>query len=442
MSTKFFTNKNENSLFRKLTGIFEHQDIHYFDALIGYFRASGYFKVRPLLNDVPQIRILVGINVDELAAQAKQLGQMYLENTDKTKEEFINFVSKDIASAAYNLEIEQGIIQFITDIIDKKVLIKAHGNKDFVNHAKIYIFRPEPFNQHTHGSVITGSSNLTDAGLGTKQIPNYEFNVLLKDYEDVKFASEEFETLWKESTDILPFDIKKLKEQTYLNDELSPYDLYIKMLIEYFGDAVIRDKITNKDLPEGYSNLQYQADAVVEGFNKLMKHNGFILADVVGLGKTVVAARIIKKYIEKNGHSTKVLVVFPNALETNWRTTIKDFGMTNYIQFITTGSLHKIINADNINYNSPEEFDLIVVDESHKFRTSGSNMYGLLELICKTPRITVGNDINRKKKVMLISATPLNNKPEDIANQIYLFQDSRKSTIEGVPNLQSFFFKN
>ena len=181
MSTKFFTNKNENSLFKKLTGIFEHQDIHYFDALIGYFRASGYFKVRPLLNDVPQIRILVGINVDELAAQAKQLGQMYLENTDKTKEEFINFVSKDIASAAYNLEIEQGIIQFITDIIDKKVLIKAHGNKDFVNHAKIYIFRPEPFNQHTHGSVITGSSNLTDAGLGTKQIPNYEFNVLLKD---------------------------------------------------------------------------------------------------------------------------------------------------------------------------------------------------------------------------------------------------------------------
>ena len=439
MSTKFFTNKNENSLFKKLTGIFEHQDIHYFDALIGYFRASGYFKVRPLLNDVPQIRILVGINVDELAAQAKQLGQMYLENTDKTKEEFINFVSKDIASAAYNLEIEQGIIQFITDIIDKKVLIKAHGNKDFVNHAKIYIFRPEPFNQHTHGSVITGSSNLTDAGLGTKQIPNYEFNVLLKDYEDVKFASEEFETLWKESTDILPFDIKKLKEQTYLNDELSPYDLYIKMLIEYFGDAVIRDKITNKDLPEGYTNLQYQADAVVEGFNKLMKHNGFILADVVGLGKTVVATRIIKKYIEKNGHSTKVLVVFPNALETNWRTTIKDFGMTNYIQFITTGSLHKIIDADNINYNSPEEFDLIVVDESHKFRTSGSNMYGLLELICKTPRITVGNDINRKKKVMLISATPLNNKPEDIANQIYLFQDSRKSTIEGVPNLQSFF---
>ena len=135
------------------------------------------------------------------------------------------------------------------------------------------------------------------------------------------------------------------------------------------------------------------------------------------------------------------MVVYPNALEVNWKTTVKDFGLTNYIQFISNGSLHKIIDGDNVNFYNPEDFDLIVVDEAHKFRTSGSNMYGLLELICKTPRITVGNDINRKKKVILISATPLNNKPDDIANQIYLFQDERKSTIEGVPNLQSFFSK-
>jgi len=103
------------------------------------------------------------------------------------------------------------------------------------------------------------------------------------------------------------------------------------------------------------------------------------------------------------------------------------------------GSLHKIIDPENLNYHNPEDYDLIVVDESHKFRSAVSNMYGLLELICKTPRLTIGNDINRKKKVLLISATPLNNKPEDIANQIYLFQDSRKSTLEGVPNLQTFF---
>ncbi|WP_373059994.1 helicase-related protein [Zunongwangia sp. H14] len=438
MSSKFFTNNHNNSLFHKFKGVFENQNIHHFDALVGYFRASGYFKIRPFLDKVPEIRILVGINVDALINEAQKKGQLYLEDTNLTKEEYLNFVMKDISKADYNEEIEKGILQFIDDIISKKVIVRAHGKRNL--HAKIYIFRPKPFNHHTHGSVITGSSNLTDAGLGSREdSSNYEFNVLLKDYEDVVFATEEFEDLWEESTELLPVDLKGLKKNTYLNDDITPYELYIKMLIEYFGDAVIRDKISGKDLPEGYTNLQYQADAVVEGFDKLMKHNGFILADVVGLGKTVVAARIIKKYIEKNGYNTKVLVVYPNALEANWKNTIKDFAISNYVQFITVGSLHKIIDGENINYNNPENYDLIVVDESHKFRSATSNMYGLLELICKTPRISVGNDINRKKKVMLISATPLNNKPEDIANQVYLFQDSRKSTIEGVPNLQSFF---
>jgi superfamily II DNA or RNA helicase len=437
MSTKFFTNKNTNSLINKFEGVFKNQNVHYFDALIGYFRASGYFNLRPFLENVPEIRILVGINVDDLSAEAQRKGQLYLENTDKTKEEYLKFVADDIAKASYKKETEEGIIQFIEDIVSKKVVIKAHGKRAL--HAKIYIFRPNPFNEHTNGSVITGSSNLTEAGLGTNTTSNYEFNVLLKDYEDVAFATNEFEELWSEATELLPIDIKGLKKKTYLNEEITPYEVYIKMLIEYFGDSIIRDKISGKDLPEGYTNLQYQADAVVEGFDKLMKHNGFILADVVGLGKTIIATRIIKKYIEKNGYNTKVLVVYPNALEVNWKTTVKDFGLNNYIQFVSNGSLHKIIDGDNLNYQNPEEFDLIVVDESHKFRTSNSNMYGLLELICKTPRISVGNDINRKKKVILISATPLNNKPDDIANQIYLFQDARKSTIEGVPNLQSFF---
>jgi len=437
MSTRFFTNKNDNNLIKKFKGVFENQSIHYFDALVGYFRASGYFKIRPLLNNVPEIRILVGINVDELINEAQKKGQLYLENTYNTKESYINFVAEDISKAEYNEDIETGIVQFIEDIISKKVVIKAHGKRNL--HAKVYIFRPNPFNEHTNGSVITGSSNLTDAGLGSSASSNYEFNVLLKNYEDVVFATKEFEELWDESTELLPVDIKGLKKKTYLNEDVTPYELYIKMLIEYFGDAVIRDKISSKDLPDGYTNLQYQSDAVIEGFDKLMKHNGFILADVVGLGKTVIAARIIKRYIDKNGYNTKVLVVYPNALEPNWKTTIKDFGISNYVQFITIGSLHKIIDGENINYHNPEDYDLIVVDESHTFRTAGSNMYGLLELICKTPRITVGNDINRKKKVMLISATPLNNKPDDIANQVYLFQDSRKSTIEGVPNLQSFF---
>lgn len=438
MSTRFFTNKNNNSLFKKFQGIFKHQNVECFDALVGYFRASGYFKLRPFLENVPEIRILVGINADQLIAEAKRKGQLYLENPERTKEEYLNFVASDINNAAYDEKTEDSILQFINDIITGKVKIRAYGQKNL--HAKIYIFKPKIFNEHTSSSVITGSSNFTDSGMGTFDGANYEFNVLLSDYSDVKFASEEFEELWNQSAELIPEDITQLKSKTYLTDDhITPYELFIKMLVEYFGDSVIRDKVGNLTLPEGYTNLQYQADAVVEGFHKLIKHNGFILADVVGLGKTIIATRIIKKYIDKNGYNSKILVVYPNSLETNWKTTIKDFGISNYVDFVSNGSLHKIIDSDSINYKKPEDYDLIIVDEAHKFRTSNTNMYGLLELICKTPRATVGNDVDRRKKVILITATPLNNKPEDIANQIYLFQDSRKSTLEGVPNLQSFF---
>lgn len=438
MSSKFFTNKERNSLFEKFKGIFEYQNVSCFDALVGYFRASGYFKLRPFLENVPEIRILVGINADALIADAKRKGQLYLENPEKTKEEYLNFVAKDIESASYDSETEKSILQFISDIISGKVQISAYGQKNL--HAKIYIFRPKPFNQHTLASVITGSSNLTDSGLGTYDNANYEFNVQLNDFQDVKFATDEFEDLWKDATILIPSDISKLKSKTYLGDDkITPHDLFLKMLVEYFGDSVIRDKVGSISLPDGYTNLQYQADAVTEGFHKLFKHNGFILADVVGLGKTIIATRIIKKYIDKNGYNTKVLVVYPNALETNWKTTVRDFGISNYVDFVSNGSLHKIIEGNNINYQKPEDYDLVIVDEAHKFRTSSTTMYGFLELICKTPRATVGNDVDRKKKVILITATPLNNKPEDIANQLYLFQDARKSTLEGVPNLQSFF---
>ena len=76
MSTKFFTNSEENTLINKFKGVFTYNpNIQYFDALVGYFRASGYFRIRPFLDKVPKIRILVGINVDRLLADAQREGQ-------------------------------------------------------------------------------------------------------------------------------------------------------------------------------------------------------------------------------------------------------------------------------------------------------------------------------------------------------------------------------
>ena len=195
MSTRFFTNGRENTLIDKFAGVFSNNpDIRFFDVLVGYFRSSGYFALRPHLANLEKIRILVGIDVDQRAARCQERGLLFDASAPSAIETFMADVKKDISEASYDAAVEDGILQFIQDVASKKVEVKAHPSRQL--HAKIYIFRPGDYNEHKHGNVITGSSNLTDAGLGTGNGPaNYEFNVLLSDYDDVKFASEEFEAL-------------------------------------------------------------------------------------------------------------------------------------------------------------------------------------------------------------------------------------------------------
>jgi len=435
MSTKFFTNSDENTLINKFEGVFTYNpNIQYFDALVGYFRASGYFRIRPFLDKVPHIRILVGINIDKILANAQKSGLEFFKNHEKTKEDFIKKIQKDIEEANYDKETEKGILQFIDDLIEKKIQVKAHPEKKI--HAKVYILRPEPFNQHTPATAITGSSNLTANGLGVNH--QYEFNVQLNDYEEVKFATEEFEKLWLESVDILPVDIQNIKKNTYLNEEISPFELYIKLLTEYFGKNIDYDPDSMGDLPHNFKKLSYQVDAVNEGFNMLLKHNGFMLADVVGLGKTVIAAMVAKKFLTQNGRdNTKILIVYPPAIEKNWKNTFKDFQLDKYTKFITNGSLEKILEGHQ-DYWIKEDYDLIIVDEAHKFRNYLTGAFQNLQLICKSPRANKGLIDGLQKKVILVSATPLNNRPDDIFYQIQMFQDARQSTLP-ITNLTSFF---
>jgi len=439
MPTKFFTNQDDNSLLKKFEGVFTNiESIRHFDALVGYFRASGYFKVRAFLNRIPKIRILVGINVDQLIKKYHDKGQLYLENPNETKADFLEEIIKNIQEANYDEVTEKGILQFINDLVSGKIELRAHPKKKI--HAKVYIFRPATFNEYAPCEVITGSSNLTDAGLGANPESNYEFNVSLREYEDVKFATEEFERLWAESVPILQAEAERIKNQTYLRDDFTPFELYIKMLIEYFGKRVDYDPY-NIDLllPPKYIRLKYQSDAANQGYAIMMKHNGFVLADVVGLGKTIIACMIIKKFIYENGTHTKILVVVPPAIEDSWRRTVKDFELDNHFTFITLGSLHKILDRNNYSYPNPEEIDLIAVDESHKFRNDYTEMYLALQEICKMPRSRAAENGDSRKKVILISATPLNNRPQDIENQLYLFQDRRNSTLENIRNLQEYF---
>lgn len=424
MPTKFFTNTGENTLLNKFEGIFTHTDVHFFDALVGYFRSSGYFRIRKHLEKVEKIRILVGINVDKLIRESARKGLEFHFNSEITIEEFTKNLVDDIQNAAYEKEVEEGILQFIIDVANKKIEIRAHPDKNI--HAKIYIFRQKIEHEHAgYGAVITGSSNLTEQGIEK----NFEFNVELRDYDDIKFALETFERLWNESVQILSSECNRLVKETYLNQEYTPFEIYIKLLVEYFGNSIEYDPESISDLPKGYKKLAYQIDAVNDGYSKLIQHNGFFLADVVGLGKTIVAIIIAKKFYFSNGYRTKTLVIHPPALEAIWKGTFRDFEVPN-VEYVTNGSLHKI--------KHPEDFDLIIVDEAHKFRSDESEMFNNLQILCKTPRKRQGIDGSTHKKIILVTATPLNNKPEDIRNQLYLFQDAKFSTLE-VGNLQHFF---
>jgi superfamily II DNA/RNA helicase/imidazoleglycerol phosphate dehydratase HisB len=438
MSSKFFTNNNDRNLFDKFKGIIDHmKDLYAFHAVVGYFRSSGYFALQPHLHNIKDIKILVGINVDQMFAEAQRKGIMYFGDETKTKDEFLKWFIQDIKEAKYSEQVEKGVLQFINDLMDGKIEVRAHNSKAI--HAKFYLFLPEHHTTHSDGWVIMGSSNLTEAGLGIKKSPNYELNIALKDYDDVEFTKKEFIALWEQSTPILPADIQQFKQKTHIGQTFTPYELYIKFLVEYFGKNIDYDPDTVGDLPKTYKKLSYQIDAVNQGFQMLIEHNGFFLADVVGLGKTVVAAMIAKRFLIANGSlNTKILVVYPPALEKNWKNTFRLFGIDRHTKFITNGRLEKIVNSDDLNYWAKEDYDLILVDEAHRYRNHTSTMFGNLQRICKAPRNGEGLVLGTKKKVMLISATPLNNRPQDLYYQLLLFQDARRSTLP-VTNLQSFF---
>ena len=442
MSTNFFTNRNGNTLIQEFEGTLSNNpQIKNLDAVVGFLRASGYFTLRPFLDNINKVRILIGIDVDKYIAHAHQRGELFFGAEEQVKEECLRLLKQDIEQSNYTKQVEDGMLQMVQDMIDGKLEIRAHPSKKI--HAKFYILYPDNYNQHTFGAAITGSSNLSGNGLGIGEDKQYEFNVKLTQFDDVDFAKQEFEQLWQEAEGV-PIDATDYQatlDKTYLKGDVTPYELYIKMLMEYFSDRVLAiDQDNPFDIPDKYDKFEYQMDAAIEGYQKLIRYDGFFLADVVGLGKTVVATMIAKKFLIENGYdSTKILVVYPPAVEQNWKTTFKDFGIDQYAKFVSNGSLNKVLDGDNLDYWNADEYDLVLVDEAHKFRNHTTGAFQQLQEICKMPRVETGNIPGYKKKVMLISATPMNNSPADLYYQILMFQDPRHCTIDGVPNLTAFF---
>lgn len=436
MSTKFFNNVDA-TLMDKFHGIASAMaGFDIFHAVVGYFRSSGYFRLRQELSSTQEIKILVGINIDNLFRQAQAAGRMFFGDREASLEQYCEDFLHDVRMSDYSSEVDEGIHRFCEDIGSGRLQLRIHPTRDL--HAKFYLCLPQRHSEHSDGWVIMGSSNISAQGLGVSEPPRYELNVAMKDYDDVAYCEQQFQELWSAAIPVTLGDVERMMGRTHLapqEQQPTPYELYMRMLIDHFGNQVEDDFVPV--LPDGYDDLTYQRDAVVQGYDILMRHGGCFIADVAGLGKTVVAAMIAQRFIAANGDNSRILVIYPPAVKSNWTDTFDDFHIKNkYSRFISNGSLDKVINGDG--YDEKEYYDLVIVDEAHNFRHDGTGSYDLLQRITKSPRLNKGN-VRGGKRVLLLSATPLNNTPEDIKNQLLLFQDTARCTLDGVSNIADTF---
>ena len=422
----FFTNEQGATLLDRFKRTLE--DTQYFDVLVGYFRSSGFYQLYEAIEKVDKTRILVGLGIDENAYQIIQEYQnqtiVDFDSHANTKKQFQSNLVQEIESTTEQDEqLETGIRKFVEflekeckhqdiDISNggngRKLEIKAYPSKNI--HAKVYISRYDADDKE-YGSVITGSSNFSLSGL----VANREFNVQLKDRRDVDYALEKFEDLWVDSVDISEEFVDAVKNKTWLNNTILPYELYLKLIYEYLQEDINLEENFDSFLPKGYMKLDYQEQAVRQAMKKLDEYNGVFLADVVGLGKTFITAQLLQQL------KGKFLVICPPVLKEYWEQSLIDFRVPAKVESL--GKLEHIIRQ------GMDRWDYIIIDEAHRFRNEATQSYADLLDIC------------RGKKIILVTATPLNNTIDDIFAQLKLFQVPKNSTIPGISNLEKFFLQ-
>lgn len=417
-----------------------------------------------LKKDGTKLRLLIGKDPFVFASQLKK---------PKVKSPHFpdDYIKTDINDLEFKDEYKKSIKFLLDNCTEEnpKVEIRIYrtdpdGDAQFL-HSKCYIFIGG-----NDAVGIIGSSNFTAKGLqGNAELNYLETNWHQVTSTDTKNPNQKshiiwFEEKWQQSQPwnkifieqiLRPSPIaKKLKEEA---DALSPYEIYIKYLQLQFGD--ITDETVTAQLksylPSSFNPYTYQLDAVKQCFYIMKAHGGFFLSDVVGLGKTIVGVLVIKKFIAEAdlwNRKPKVLIVTPPAIKGSWQKTIEmfdkdsSFKIAGNIEFITTGSIGNLI-ADEDTDEESDDFDgeakssdygLILIDESHNFRNSWTQKYIALDNLIDRIQLQTG----AQPLVGLLSATPQNNSPQDLKNQIYFFQRSRNSTtLPDIPGgkLDSYF---
>lgn len=417
MSSNFITNK-ERFLSDIINGILPKTDA--VCMLIGYFYYSGYVQLSEQLRD-KQIRILVGLDAElqiakyvrEVEAFRKGLISRNVAKEEYYKQFVLVFNNSDFLDTA---EKQEQFKMFYGKILDGTLEIRKTLEPC---HSKMYLFAYNDMmneNGELPGVLITGSSNLSYQGMKGRLELNARFNDK-RDYDEGKRI---FDELWESSVVIASKENidewnNKVMAHVWYDKLYSPYLMYIRVLKEYFNIPTSDNILNPHDITEGrYSNLKYQTDAVQMALNALRNHNGAIVADVVGLGKSVIASTIARNL------KLRTIIVCPPHLYKQWEGYRDEFGFTASV--FSAGKIEEAVLYYQDLVKEGEQF-LIIIDEAHRFRNEYTQDYALLHNLCS------GN------KVLLLTATPFNNQPADIYALIKLFQIPSRSTLKTVENL-------
>jgi superfamily II DNA or RNA helicase/HKD family nuclease len=420
--SNFITNNDTSDLKQRLIELIKKSDELKF--LVGFFYFSGIRELYEGLKSNPDtaIKVLVGLNIDKAT-----FGLVETENEEESSDEekiykFIESIKKSLNTEEFDTKEFYEQVRFFIELIQKdKLVIRKTYNP---NHSKLYLFKLEE-NQAVKELFITGSSNLTRAGLTTQN----EFNVEISSYgfED---AEKYFNDLWDEAVKITEFQETKTKlvqiiEKETLIKDVTPFEafcLVLKTYLDTFEEKEIGETLIKTLEENGYTPYQYQLDAVKQALAIIEKNNGVIVADVVGLGKTIIACAIAKQ-TKKRG-----IVICPPGLigdrsrDSGWKKYLEEFGLHDWVVW-SRGDLQ---NASKFVGNA-KDIEVVIVDEVHWFRNQDTENYEILKNIC------------REKQVILLTATPFNNRPGDILALLKLFITPKKSTITLENNLVDQF---
>lgn len=421
MSNSFITNK-EKFLSDIINGILPKTNA--VDILVGYFYYSGYMQLSENLKD-KQIRILVGLDIDlhiskhirEVEAIRNRLISRSIVKEEYYKQFVHIFNDSDFLDTAEKLE---QFKMFYGKILDGTLEIRKTLDPC---HSKMYLFAYNDLMNEggeLPGVLITGSSNLSYQGLKGRLELNARFN----DKQDYDEGKKLFDELWESSVVIASKDNldewnNKVMKRIWYEQLYSPYLMYIRVLKEYFNIPSSNNILTPHDITEGkYANLRYQTDAVQTTLNALNNHNGAIVADVVGLGKSVIASTIARNL------RLRTIIVCPPHLYKQWEGYRDEFGFTATV--FSSGKIEEALLYYQELVKPGEQF-LIIIDEAHRFRNEYTQDYALLHNLCCN------------NKILLLTATPFNNQPADIYALIKLFQIPTNSTLKTVENLGASF---